>query len=183
MENQQGQLLRPSSYYRAHQYSKEFWKIYPFKPPELLSIFLVFIRSVKIYGIKEKHQYYMFVKEHKEYICKVWRATTFTCSPAWEIEHYQIFFFFLMWTSFEACIEFIIILRLFYILVFWPRGLWDLSSPTRSRIHAHWPSTSKLVKSFVCSSPLHPCCLPLHRPPFTWICVYYSLALLSNLTT
>ena len=33
----------------------------------------------------------MFVKEHKEHIYKVWRARTRACSPAGEIEHYQIF--------------------------------------------------------------------------------------------
>ena len=42
-------------------------------------------------------------------------------------------FFFLMWTIFRVFIEFVTILLLFYVLVFWPRGIWDLSSPTRDR--------------------------------------------------
>ena len=44
-------------------------------------------------------------------------------------------FFFLMWTIFKVFIEFVTILLLFYVLVFWPRGTWDLSSSTRDRTH------------------------------------------------
>ena len=40
-----------------------------------------------------------------------------------------------MWTSFKVFIEFVTILLLFYVLVFWPRGMWDLSSPTRDQTH------------------------------------------------
>ena len=40
-----------------------------------------------------------------------------------------------MWTIFKVFIEFVTILLLFYVLVFWPRGTWDLSSPTRD---LHW---------------------------------------------
>ena len=36
-----------------------------------------------------------------------------------------------MWTTFNVFIEFVTILLLFYVLVFWPRGMRDLSSPTR----------------------------------------------------
>ena len=32
------------------------------------------------------------------------------------------------WTIFKVFIEFLTILLLFHILVFWPRGMWDLSS-------------------------------------------------------
>ena len=49
---------------------------------------------------------------------------------------FMYFLFFkivLMWTIFKAIIEFVTILLLFYILVFWLRGTWDLSSPTRDR--------------------------------------------------
>ena len=38
-----------------------------------------------------------------------------------------------MWTIFKAFIEFVTILLLLYVLVFWPRGMWDLSSPSRGR--------------------------------------------------
>ena len=31
-----------------------------------------------------------------------------------------------MWTTFEVFAEFVTILFLLYILVFWPRGMWDL---------------------------------------------------------
>ena len=45
------------------------------------------------------------------------------------------FFFkvFLMWTIFKVFIEFVTILLLFYVLVFWLQGTWDLSSLTRDR--------------------------------------------------
>ena len=33
----------------------------------------------------------------------------------------------------KVFIEFVTILLLFYVLVFWPRGMWDLSSSTRDR--------------------------------------------------
>ena len=36
---------------------------------------------------------------------------------------------------FKGFIEFVRILLLFYVLVFWPRGMWDLSSPTKDRTH------------------------------------------------
>ena len=39
-----------------------------------------------------------------------------------------------MWTIFKVFIEFVTILLLFHVLVFfWPRGMQDLSSPTRER--------------------------------------------------
>ena len=37
---------------------------------------------------------------------------------------------FLMWTIFKVFIEFVKISLLFYVLFFWLRGMWDLSSPT-----------------------------------------------------
>jgi len=43
----------------------------------------------------------------------------------------NILFFFLVWTIFKVFIEFVAILLLFYIFVFWPQGMWDLSFPTR----------------------------------------------------
>ena len=40
-----------------------------------------------------------------------------------------------MWTIFKVFIELITTLFLFYVLVFWPQGMWDLNSPTRDRTH------------------------------------------------
>ena len=40
-----------------------------------------------------------------------------------------------MWTIFKVVIQFVTELFLFYIFVFWPRVMWDLSSPTRAEIH------------------------------------------------
>ena len=44
-----------------------------------------------------------------------------------------IFFkdFFLLQTIFKVFIEFVTILLLFYVLVFWPQDMWDLSFLTR----------------------------------------------------
>ena len=49
-----------------------------------------------------------------------------------------IFKIFLMWTIFKVFIEFVTILLLFYVSFFWPRSMWDLSSPTRDRTHTPW---------------------------------------------
>ena len=40
---------------------------------------------------------------------------------------------FLMWIIFKVCIEFVTIFLLFHVLLFGPRGMWDLSSPTTDR--------------------------------------------------
>ena len=42
---------------------------------------------------------------------------------------FQLSFFFLMFLKFF--IEFVTVLLLFYVLVFWPQGMWDLNSLTR----------------------------------------------------
>ena len=34
-------------------------------------------------------------------------------------------FFFLMWTTFKVFTEFVTVVLLFYVLVFWPPGMWD----------------------------------------------------------
>ena len=44
---------------------------------------------------------------------------------------FKFFFFFLMWTIFKVPVKFVTTLLLFYVLVFWPQGIWDLSSLTR----------------------------------------------------
>ena len=40
--------------------------------------------------------------------------------------------FFFMWIIFKVFIEFVTVPCLFYVLVFWPWGIWDLSSGTRA---------------------------------------------------
>ena len=35
-----------------------------------------------------------------------------------------------MWTALKFFIEFVTTFLLFFVLVFWPRGIWDLRSPT-----------------------------------------------------
>ena len=34
-----------------------------------------------------------------------------------------------MWTILKVFVEFVTTLLLFYVLVFWPEGMWDLSYP------------------------------------------------------
>ena len=43
----------------------------------------------------------------------------------------SILFFFLNFP--KVFIEFVMILLLFHVLVFWPQGMWDLGSPMRDR--------------------------------------------------
>ena len=40
-------------------------------------------------------------------------------------------FFFLYLDHFLIFIEFLTVSLLFHVLIFWPRGMWDLSSPAR----------------------------------------------------
>ena len=50
---------------------------------------------------------------------------------------YSFLFFFDVdyFSIFKVFIEFVTILLLFYVLVFWPQGMWDPSSPTRDQTH------------------------------------------------
>ena len=65
--------------------------------------------------------------------------------------------FFLRWTNFKVFIEFVTILLLFYVLVFWPQAMWDLSSLTRDWTRGpciwrwslnHWTTGEVLVSVF-----------------------------------
>ena len=49
----------------------------------------------------------------------------------------QVFFFFLMWAIFKVLIEFATVLLLFYVLAFWPGGLWGLSPLSRDGTHTN----------------------------------------------
>ena len=62
---------------------------------------------------------------------------------------FVFFFFFLMnlllWTILKFFVEFVTVFLLFYILVFWPRGMCNLSSPTKDQtdLHPlHWKAKS-----------------------------------------
>ena len=46
-------------------------------------------------------------------------------------------FFFLKQNIFKVFIEFVTVLLLFYVLGFWPQGMWDLISLTKDRTHTH----------------------------------------------
>ena len=85
------------------------------------------------------------------------------------------FFFFLifslMWTIFKVFIEFVRILFLFYVLVFWPQGIWDPSSLARDWTCTpcigrwslnHW-TTREVPWHFLISSSFQ-----RHRPEAVW---------------
>ena len=88
----------------------------------------------------------------------------------WYLISFIFFFwdFFLMWTIFKVFTEFVTILLLFYVLVFWLWGMWDPSSLTRDRTCTpctgrqsltHWftrevPGTSVLYFSHLASQML-----------------------------
>ena len=64
----------------------------------------------------------------------------------------------LMWTIFKVFTEFVTTLFLLYVLVPWPRGMWDPSSPTRDRTHTpcigrrspnHWTAREVPVSIFL----------------------------------
>ena len=40
-----------------------------------------------------------------------------------------------MWTIFKVFVEFVTILLLYYVLVFWPQGTGDLSCPRGGNLH------------------------------------------------
>ena len=40
-----------------------------------------------------------------------------------------------MWTIFKVFIEFVTVFLLVYVLVFWPTGMWDLSTLTWDQTH------------------------------------------------
>ena len=58
----------------------------------------------------------------------------YTIGPCWlsVVKFFHEVFFF-MWTIFKVFTEFVAILFLFYVLVFWPGGMWDLCSSTRDQ--------------------------------------------------
>ena len=50
-----------------------------------------------------------------------------------------------MWTTFKVFIEFVTTLLLFYILLFWPWGTWDLNSLTRDQTRTSSPEGEVLT--------------------------------------
>ena len=69
-----------------------------------------------------------------------WAGVYYEWHPAWpraKTDHMwkPQGYFFLMWTIFKVFIEFVTILFMFYVFVWGPCGMWDLSSPTRHWIH------------------------------------------------
>ena len=60
------------------------------------------------------------------------KSLGFEGSLSWLFFLNILLFFFLVWSIFNVFIVFVAILLLFYVLVFWPQGMWDLSFPTRN---------------------------------------------------
>ena len=89
-------------------------------------------------------------------------------------------FFFHMWTIFKVFIEFATVLLLFYVLVFWLRGMWDLCSPTRDQTHTLCIGSQVLTTGLQRKSP---CGFFLFlffnsNPLFIYLFLYLFLAVL-----
>ena len=106
---------------------------------------------------------------HSDIHCmRILYSNLLTHSPVdGHVDSFQDFFFydFLMWTIFNVFIEFVTMLLLFFVLIVWPRGMWDLSSLTRDRTLTpcigrqsldHW--TAREVPGFFFFLPLK-CCI------------------------
>ena len=74
---------------------------------------------------------------------------------------------FLMWAIFKVFIEFVTVLLLFWVLVFWSWGIWDLSSQTRDQTHTpcigrqslnHW-TTREVLQGGAVFIDIKPCSL------------------------
>ena len=82
---------------------------------------------------------------------------------AWQHDSTCFFFTVLLWTIFKVFIKSVTVLILFFqVLAFWPRGMWDLISPTRDQTHTsctgrqslnHW-TTREVPRAPTCF--LHP---------------------------
>ena len=79
-------------------------------------------------------------QKHRGKGCDYWWSPPPACVPNYSQREDKLyifgtfsihFFFFLMWTIFKVFTEFLSILL--QVLVFWPQGKWDLSSPARDR--------------------------------------------------
>ena len=71
-----------------------------------------------------------------------------------------------MWTIFKVFIEFVTILLLFYILVFWPWGMWDLSSPPRDQTRTPCIGRQSLTHWTTREVPLS--ALWIYHPILSW---------------
>ena len=75
----------------------------------------------------------------------LWEANSMTTTSC--VLSIPSFFFFLVWIILKVFIEFTVLL-LFYVLVFWPRGMWDLSSLCTGRWSPnHWTTREVPVNS------------------------------------
>ena len=82
----------------------------------------------------------------------LWRNFTVMCYTAfisyisiqWVLYLFFLKIFFDMDHSFKIFIEFVTVLLLLYVLVFWPQDMWGLSSPTRGQTHTACPGRQRL---------------------------------------
>ena len=69
-----------------------------------------------------------------------WNLSDFSEKKAFLFFVYNFFLknFFMTWIIFKAFIECVTVLLLFYVSVFWPRGMWNLSFRIRDGTHISW---------------------------------------------
>ena len=82
---------------------------------------------------------------------------------------------FFLWTIFKVFIKFSTVLFLFYILVFWPQGMWDLGSPARdwtcTPCIGRWSLNHQTAREV--SYPYTLYMVFIHRMyTYTYICMY-----------
>ena len=85
-----------------------------------------------------------------------------------EFLHCSLSFFFLMWTIFKVFTEFVTVLFLFCVLVFWPLG-------TRNQTHAHCIGRWSLNHWTTREIPLH---LFFITEWYSIVCMYHSLSVI-----
>ena len=86
------------------------------------------LAGYRVWGHKESDTTEQQTLSHKLH----WVSSSSFLHLFWKI----LFFFFkmfFMWTIFKVFTEFGTILFPLYVLVFWPRGMWDLSSPASNQ--------------------------------------------------
>ena len=89
-------------------------------------------------------------------------------------------FFFLMWTTFKVFPEFVTVVLLFYVLVFWPRGMWDPDQgpnphPVTGRGSLnHWIAREIPLHRFLLKLFLHTDLLFLFKELYFFLIFIYS---------
>ena len=96
----------------------------------------------------------------------------------------QFFLSFLMWAIFKVFIEFVTTLLLFCVLVFWPQGMWYLSSLTKGGTHISSNSSQILNHQITTRGNPGITILPMNKaqslPGLLWFPLRWALGPISH---